>query len=96
MTTTQYTVPEMGCEGCEDIITDAVSNVDGVQSIETDLESKTVTVEGDVDTDEVVRTIDYAGYEASLVEDADETDADEEPAPADDADADADAEAEEA
>ncbi|MFC7045253.1 heavy-metal-associated domain-containing protein [Halobacteriaceae archaeon GCM10025711] len=92
MTTTQYTVPEMGCEGCEDIITDAVSNVNGVQSIETDLESKTVTVEGDVDTDEVVRTIDYAGYEASLVEDADETGADEEPASTDDADADTEAE----
>jgi len=62
---TELTVEEMSCEGCEDIVEEAVEDVDGVESAEADREAATVTVEGDADVDELVTAVDMAGYQAT-------------------------------
>ena len=61
---TELTVQGMTCEGCEEIIEDAVENVSGVQGVEADRHDRTVTVEGDAETEDLVEAIDMAGYEA--------------------------------
>ncbi|MFW5920047.1 MAG: heavy-metal-associated domain-containing protein [archaeon] len=70
------TVTDMSCDGCEDIVEGAVEDVSGVESVEADRESESVTVEGDVDVDAVVEAIDFAGYSPTREEptEADETD----------------------
>lgn len=62
---TEITVEEMTCEGCEDIVEDALENVSGVESAEADRESDVATVEGDAETDDLVEAVDMAGYRAS-------------------------------
>jgi copper chaperone CopZ len=63
--TTEITVDDMTCEGCEDIVEDALEDVSGVESADADRQADLVTVEGDADQDEVVEAIDMAGYSAS-------------------------------
>jgi copper chaperone len=58
------TVDDMTCDGCEDIVEDAVEGVSGVESVEADREDDVVTVEGDADQDDLVEAIDMAGYSA--------------------------------
>lgn len=62
------TVTDMSCDGCEDIVEGAVADVAGVESVEADRETETVTVEGDAKEDAVVEAIDFAGYTPSLEE----------------------------
>jgi copper chaperone len=58
-------VEGMSCEHCRLAITDEVSGVSGVQSVEVDLESKLVRVGGtDVDESAVIDAVDEAGYDA--------------------------------
>ena len=60
-----YTVPGMSCEHCVAAITEEVSQVDGVASVQVDLASKRVEVEGpDLDDAAIRAAIDEAGYEA--------------------------------
>ncbi|MFB6133129.1 MAG: heavy-metal-associated domain-containing protein [Halanaeroarchaeum sp.] len=56
------TVTDMSCDGCEDIVEGAVADVSGVESVEADRSTDTVTVEGDADVDAILRAIDFAGY----------------------------------
>jgi copper chaperone len=59
-----YSVPGVSCEHCRTAITDEVSAVAGVASVDVDLERKVVTVHGDgVDDAEVRAAIDEAGYD---------------------------------
>lgn len=61
-----YTVPGMSCGHCESAVTEEVEQVDGVQSVEVDLETKHVVVRGsDVSDDAVRAAIREAGYEAT-------------------------------
>lgn len=62
---TEITVEDMTCEGCEDIVEDALGNVSGVDHVEADRENDTVTVEGDASVDDLVEAAEMAGYEAS-------------------------------
>jgi copper chaperone CopZ len=62
--TRTYSVPEVSCEHCVSAITTEVSPVDGVQSVDVDLEAKTVTVVGG-DDGSIVAAIDEAGYDAT-------------------------------
>lgn len=62
---TEITVEDMTCEGCEDIVVDALEGVPGVDSAEADRENDVVTVEGDADVDDLVEAVDMAGYSAS-------------------------------
>jgi len=52
----------MGCDGCEDIVESALGDVSGVSDVEADHESGEATVEGDEDEDELVRSVELAGY----------------------------------
>ncbi|HUR75803.1 MAG TPA: heavy-metal-associated domain-containing protein [Sporichthya sp.] len=61
---TTYSVPGMTCQHCVNAITAEVSAVPGVESVDIDLEAKTVTVLGRSLDDGAVRAaIDEAGYE---------------------------------
>lgn len=75
---TTLQVPDISCDGCEDIVETAVSEVDGVESVTADHEASTVVYEGDPDREDVVEAVDFAGY--SVAEEAGaetESDADE-------------------
>ena len=65
MTEQTYAVPAIHCEHCALSIREEVSEVPGVESVEVDLDAKTVTVSGREVSDELVRAaIVEAGYEA--------------------------------
>ncbi len=64
--TTTYTVPAIHCEHCALSIREEVSEVPGVETVEVDLDTKSVTVAGDDVSDDLVRAaIAEAGYEAA-------------------------------
>jgi copper chaperone CopZ len=61
-----YSVPGMSCEHCKTAITTEVSAVDGVQTVEVDLDTKQVAVRGnDLDDQAVRAAIDEAGYDVA-------------------------------
>ncbi|MFC7166497.1 heavy-metal-associated domain-containing protein [Halospeciosus flavus] len=62
---TTLSVEGMTCEGCEDIVENALSEVDGVEDAEADREEGVATVEGDANTEDLVQAVDFAGYEAT-------------------------------
>jgi len=60
-----YIVDGMSCEHCRSAITEEVTRVDGVASVDVDLDAKRVTVRGDGLSDPaLVAAIDEAGYDA--------------------------------
>ncbi len=64
--TITYTVPGMTCAHCERAVSEELSKVEGVESVEVDLETKVVTVTGEPLDDGPLRAaIDEAGYEAA-------------------------------
>jgi copper chaperone len=61
-----YSVPDISCEHCRVAITAEVIQVEGVASVDVDLDAKKVTVRGDDLADDAVRAaIDDAGYEVA-------------------------------
>ncbi len=60
--TTTYNVPDISCQHCIDAITNEVSAVDGVTSVQVDLDYKTVTVVGG-DLTSISAAIDEAGFD---------------------------------
>ena len=66
MTERMYAVPAIHCEHCALSIREEVAEVAGVESVDVDLDAKTVTVFGAGVSDELVRAaIVEAGYEAT-------------------------------
>ena len=66
MTSLTYSVPGVSCGHCRHAIQDQVSRLTGVESVEVDLDAKTVTVEGkSLDQAAVIAAIDEAGYEVA-------------------------------
>ena len=64
--TLEYTVPGMSCGHCEAAVKDEVGAVSGVASVDVDLETKLVVVQGEGLDDAAIRAaIDEAGYEAA-------------------------------
>lgn len=61
----EFTVPSMSCQHCVNAITKEVSQLDGVQNVNIDLNTKRVKVQTSeqVSTDEVVNAIKEAGYD---------------------------------
>ena len=58
-------VDGMSCAHCRDAVTGEVGRLTGVHTVDVDLETKLVTVRGDVvDHAAVVEAIDEAGYDA--------------------------------
>lgn len=63
MTSTTYSVPGMTCGHCKMAIEGELKPLEGVDTVDIDLEAKTVKVEGSA-TDESIRAaIDEAGYD---------------------------------
>ncbi len=60
---TIYRVPAISCDHCVHAISGAVSPLDGVETVDVDIDAKTVTVEGEFDDDAVRQAIDDAGYD---------------------------------
>jgi copper chaperone CopZ len=66
MTTLSYSVPGVSCAHCQRAIEGEVSQLHGVESVNVDLDSKTVTVTGEpLDAAAIVGAIDEAGYEVA-------------------------------
>ena len=66
MSTITYSVPDISCGHCRTAITSEVSTVAGVESVEVDLDAKTVTVTAEpLDEAAIVAAIDDAGYEVA-------------------------------
>ena len=64
--TLTYTVPGMHCGHCKQAVSEEISAVDGVESVEVDLETKLVKVVGEsLDDAQLRAAIDEAGYEAA-------------------------------
>ena len=64
--TISYSVPAIHCAHCKRAVEDGLATVTGVWSVEADLETKVVTVQGE-DLDDVAlrAAIEEAGYEAA-------------------------------
>lgn len=52
----------MGCEGCADIVENAVGEVHGVTEVDADHESGTVEYDGDADREAIRESVEFAGY----------------------------------
>jgi len=66
MSTITYNVPGISCGHCRTAITREVSTVAGVETVEVELKTKTVTVTGDpLDETAILAAIDEAGYEVA-------------------------------
>lgn len=66
MTTQTLSVPEIHCGHCKASIEEAVSTLDGVESVEVHIEPRTVDLtydESSVGMDDIKAAIEAAGYE---------------------------------
>lgn len=65
-TTATYSVPGVSCAHCKHAIEGEVSRVEGVESVDVDVEAKTVTVVAEpLDEQAIFAAIDEAGYEVA-------------------------------
>lgn len=62
--TTKIDVEGMSCGGCEANVEEALESIEGVTDATADHEAGEVTVEGDAATDDLVSTVEDAGYSA--------------------------------
>ena len=66
METIEYSVPGVSCAHCRAAITEEVAPLEGVTSVDVDVEAKRVTVKGERLDDAALReAIEEAGYEAA-------------------------------
>lgn len=64
--TITYTVPGMSCGHCRAAVTEEVTEVDGVEQVDVDLQTKRVTISGaGLDDAKLRAAIDEAGYEVA-------------------------------
>jgi copper chaperone CopZ len=64
--TLMYTVPAIHCAHCGMSIREEVSEVEGVETVDVDLDTKVVTVRGlELSDDKLRAAIEEAGYEAA-------------------------------
>lgn len=64
-TTIAITVPGMTCGHCEAAVKGEIGKLDGVSSVDVNLQTKAVVVEGEqLDLDAIVAAVDEAGFEA--------------------------------
>ena len=62
---TVFNVEKMMCGGCETNVKKVLADVASVDSVEVDIEAKTVTVAGEIDAADIANVISEAGYPAS-------------------------------
>lgn len=63
----KYQIENMKCDGCVSAVKTALEQLDGVEEVSIDLESKTVDVTGEVDSSLIEKTLSDAGYPAILI-----------------------------
>ena len=63
--TTVFNVEKMMCGGCEANVKKVLAEVASIDSVEVDLDAKTVTIEGAIDSAEIAKIITDAGYPAT-------------------------------
>ena len=64
--TVTYTVPKIHCGRCATSITEGVSEVAGVETVDVDIDTKVVTIHGlDLSDADLRAAIEEAGYEAA-------------------------------
>ena len=66
MTIIAFQVPGMTCGHCKGAVTDELNKINGVTSVDVDLDSKKVTIESEADVEwgVIVDAVDEAGFEA--------------------------------
>lgn len=64
-TTRTYAVPGISCNHCKTAIEGEVGNLDGVSSVTVDIDTRTVTVEGEATDQAIHAAIDEAGYDVA-------------------------------
>ena len=66
MTTTRtYDVPGISCGHCKAAIEEEVGQLDGITEVNVDVDSRKVTVTGEVDDDAIHTAVEEAGYEVA-------------------------------
>lgn len=60
-----YSVPGISCDHCKAAIEGEVAPLEGVASVEVDVDTKTVAVDGEADDDAIRAAIDDAGYDVA-------------------------------
>ncbi len=65
MTTRTYAVPGISCAHCKAAIETAVGDVAGVETVDVDVDARTVRVEGGAVDDAIRAAIDEAGYDVA-------------------------------
>lgn len=65
-TTTVFNTEKMMCGGCSANVEKVLADIDTVDSVTVDLDTKTVTVEGSIDADNIAKIITEAGYPTQL------------------------------
>jgi copper chaperone len=66
MSDVSYRVPDMSCGHCKQAVSEELLSVDGVESVDVDLETKLVVVQGTrLDDAQLRAAIEEAGYEAA-------------------------------
>lgn len=59
----ELSVPDMACGGCEETVESAAKDVEGVQRVEADHETGTVSVTAETSADAVRDAIEQSGYD---------------------------------
>ena len=62
----QFNVTGMSCAACSARVEKAVSNIDGVKNCSVNLLTNSMSVEGEVNPDIIIKAVEKAGYGASL------------------------------
>jgi len=64
---TKVTAPDIVCGGCASAIKKALGNVEGVSEVDVNVETKAVTVEHEaqVSREQIIETLDRAGFPSS-------------------------------
>jgi copper chaperone len=60
-----YSVPGISCDHCKAAIEGEVGELEGVTSVEVDVDARSVTVDGTAPDDAIRAAIDDAGYEVA-------------------------------
>ena len=67
MATKTFNVPGISCGHCKNAIEGEVGGLDGVSSVDVDVDTKLVTVDGTADDAQIRDAIEEAGYEVAPV-----------------------------
>jgi copper chaperone len=65
VTTRTYQVPDISCGHCKSAIEGEVGSLDDVETVEVDIDGRSVRVEGEADDAAIRAAIEEAGYEVA-------------------------------